>query len=144
MPVKMITVDEKDDNIRVDRWFARHYPELKNGQLQRLIRGKNIRVNGAKTSADTRLHTGDILRVPPMEVSEKSNLPRRLSKADIEFMQSLVIHKDDDVIVLNKPSGIAVQGGSGQARHIDGMLDALRFEKEEKPCYHNTSFRQNA
>lgn len=129
----MITVDEKDDNIRVDRWFARHYPELKNGQLQRLIRGKNIRVNGAKTSADTRLHTGDILRVPPMEVSEKSNLPRRLSKADIEFMQSLVIHKDDDVIVLNKPSGIAVQGGSGQARHIDGMLDALRFEKEEKP-----------
>ena len=133
MPVKMITVDEKDDNIRVDRWFARHYPELKNGQLQRLIRGKNIRVNGAKTSADTRLHTGDILRVPPMDVSEKSNLPRRLSKADIEFMQSLVIHKDDDVIVLNKPSGIAVQGGSGQARHIDGMLDALRFEKEEKP-----------
>ena len=129
----MITVDEKDDNIRVDRWFARHYPELKNGQLQRLIRGKNIRVNGAKTSADTRLHAGDILRVPPMEVSEKSNLPRRLSKADIEFMQSLVIHKDDDVIVLNKPSGIAVQGGSGQARHIDGMLDALRFEKEEKP-----------
>ena len=133
MPVKMITVDEKDDNIRVDRCVARHYPELKNGQLQRLIRGKNIRVNGAKTSADTRLHTGDILRVPPMEVSEKSNLPRRLSKADIEFMQSLVIHKDDDVIVLNKPSGIAVQGGSGQARHIDGMLDALRFEKEEKP-----------
>ncbi len=133
MPVKMITVDEKDDNIRLDRWFARHYPELKNGQLQRLIRGKNIRVNGAKTSADTRLHTGDILRVPPMEVSEKSNLPRRLSKADIEFMQSLVIHKDDDVIVLNKPSGIAVQGGSGQARHIDGMLDALRFEKDEKP-----------
>ena len=133
MPVKMITVDEKDDNIRLDRWFARHYPELKNGQLQRLIRGKNIRVNGAKTSADTRLHTGDILRVPPMDVSEKSNLPRRLSKADIEFMQSLVIHKDDDVIVLNKPSGIAVQGGSGQARHIDGMLDALRFEKDEKP-----------
>ena len=129
----MITVDEKDDNVRVDRWFARHYPDLKNGQLQRLIRGKNIRVNGAKTSADTRLHVGDVLRVPPMEVSEKNNLPRRLSKADIEFMQSLVIHKDDDVIVLNKPAGIAVQGGSGQTRHIDGMLDALRFEKDEKP-----------
>ncbi len=133
MPVKMITVDEKDDNIRLDRWFARHYPDLKNGQLQRLIRGKNIRVNGAKTTADTRLHTGDILRVPPLEVSEKNNLPRRLSKADIDFMQSLVIYKDDDVIALNKPSGIAVQGGSGQTRHIDGMLDALRFEKEEKP-----------
>lgn len=129
----MITVEEKDDNIRVDRWFARHYPDLKNGALQRMIRGKNIRLNGAKTTAGDRVHTGDVLRVPPMEVSEKNNLPRHLSKADITFMQSLVIYKDEDVIVLNKPSGIAVQGGSGTIRHIDGMLDALRFEKDEKP-----------
>lgn len=133
MPVQMITVDEKDDNIRVDRWFARHYPDLKNGMLQRLIRGKNIRVNGAKTSTDMRLKAGDILRVPPLDVSQKNNLPRRLSKADIDFMRSLVIYKDADVIVLNKPAGIAVQGGSGQVRHIDGLLDALRFEKDEKP-----------
>lgn len=129
----MITVDETDDNIRVDRWFSRHYPDLKNGALQRLIRAKNIRVNGIKTSADARLKAGDVLRVPPLTVSAKNNLPRRLSKADAEFMQSLVIYKDEDVIALNKPSGIAVQGGSGQTRHIDGLLDALRFGKEEKP-----------
>lgn len=131
--VKMVTVSEKDDGIRLDRWFSRYYPALKNGQLQRLIRGKNIRVNGAKTSADTRLQAGDELRIPPMEISEKSNLPKKLSKADVEFMQSLVIYKDDDVIVLNKPAGIAVQGGTNTTRHIDGMLDALRFEKDEKP-----------
>lgn len=133
MTVKMITVEEKDDGARVDRWFARYYPDLKNGQLQRLLRGKNIKVNGAKATADQRLKTGDVLRVPPLDVSEKSNLPRHLTKSDIDFMQSLVIYKDEDVIALNKPSGIAVQGGSGQTRHIDGMLDALRFEKDEKP-----------
>ncbi len=131
--VKLITVAKQDDAIRLDRWFARHYPALKNGQLQRLIRGKNIRVNQAKTTADYRLKEGDIIRIPPLTVGEKDNLPRDLSKADIEFMQSLVIYKDENVIVLNKPAGISVQGGSKTERHIDGMLDALRFGKSEKP-----------
>lgn len=131
--VQMVTIQEKDDDIRVDRWFSRYYPDLKNGQLQRLIRAKNIKVNGAKTAADARLHAGDILRVPPMDVSPKADLPRDLSDDDIKFMQGLVIHKDDDVIVLNKPSGLAVQGGSKTERHIDGMLDALRFEKTDRP-----------
>ncbi len=131
--VKLVTVTKQDDAIRLDRWFARHYPALKNGQLQRLIRGKNIRVNQAKTTADYRLKEGDVIRIPPLTIGEKDNLPRDLSKADIELMQSLVIYKDDNVIVLNKPAGLAVQGGSKTERHIDGMLDALRFGKDEKP-----------
>ncbi|MBR4932792.1 MAG: RluA family pseudouridine synthase [Alphaproteobacteria bacterium] len=131
--VQLVKVAQKDSDIRLDRWFARHYPDLKNGQLQRLIRGKNIRVNGAKTTADYRLKTDDEIRIPPLSVNEKKDLPRDLSKADIEFMQSLVIYKDESVIVLNKPSGIAVQGGSKTERHIDGMLDALRFGLDEKP-----------
>jgi len=133
MPVQFIQVKSQDDGIRLDRWFARHYPELKNGQLQRLLRGKNIRVNGKKATTAQHLSVGDEIRVPPLTVSEKSNLPRDLSKADIDFMKSLVIYKDEDVIVLNKPAGLAVQGGSKTERHIDGMLDALRFEKDEKP-----------
>lgn len=133
MAVQFVQVKAQDDNIRLDRWFARHYPELKNGQLQRLLRGKNIRVNGKKAVSAQRLLTGDEIRIPPLTVSEKSNLPRDLSKADIEFMKSLVIYKDEDVIILNKPAGLAVQGGSKTERHIDGMLDALRFEKDEKP-----------
>ncbi len=131
--VQQVPVQEKDDGVRLDRWFSRYYPALKNGQLQRLLRGKNIRVNQAKATADQRLKAGDILRIPPLNVSEKKDLPRDLSKADIEFMRSLVIHKDSDVIVLNKPCGLAVQGGSKTERHVDGMLDALRFEKDEKP-----------
>lgn len=131
--VQLVTVEKQDNSIRLDRWFARHYPALKNGQLQRLIRGKNIRVNQLKTTADYRLKTGDIIRIPPLEVSPKNNLARDLSKADMEFMQSLVIYKDESVLVLNKPAGLAVQGGTKTERHIDGMLDALRFEKNEKP-----------
>ena len=133
MPVQLIQVKAQDDNIRLDRWFARHYPDLKNGQLQRLLRGKNIRVNGKKAISAQHLMTGDEIRVPPLTVSEKSNLPRDLSRADIDFMKSLVIYKDKDIIALNKPAGLAVQGGSKTERHIDGMLDALRFEVEEKP-----------
>lgn len=131
--VQFVTIQAQDENIRLDRWFSRHYPELKNGQIQRLIRGKNIKVNGAKTSTDYRLQIGDEIRIPPINIEEKSDKPRDLSKADIEFMRSLVIYKDEDVIVLNKPFGIAVQGGTKTERHIDGMLDALRFEKQEKP-----------
>lgn len=133
MAVQFITVKPQDNDIRLDRWFARHFPELKNGQLQRLLRGKNIRVNGKKATSAQHLAAGDEIRVPPLMVSEKSDLPRDISKADSEFMQSLVIYRDDDVIVLNKPAGIAVQGGSKTTRHIDGLLDALRFGLDEKP-----------
>ena len=133
MGVQLVKVLEKDEGIRLDRWFSRYYPDLKNGQLQRLLRAKNIRVNGKKVTADTRLNIGDEIRIPPLTVSEKTDQPRDLSKADIAFMRDLVIYKDDAVIVLNKPAGLAVQGGSKTERHIDGLLDALRFEKDERP-----------
>lgn len=133
MAVQFVKVNAQDDDIRLDRWFARHYPTLKNGQLQRLLRAKNIKVNNQKATASQHLSVGDEIRIPPLTVSEKSDLPRDLSKADIQFMKSLVLYKDKDVIVLNKPAGIAVQGGSKTERHIDGLLDALRFELDEKP-----------
>ncbi len=131
--VQTITVELKDTDTRLDRWFHRYYPDLKNGQLQRLIRAKNIKVNNAKTSTDYRLTAGDMIRIPPMEISEKVDVIRDISKAEIAFMKSLVVYKDNDVIVLNKPSGIAVQGGTKTERHIDGMLDALRFDADSRP-----------
>ena len=133
MAVQFVKVTAQDDDIRLDRWFTRHYPTLKNGQLQRLLRAKNIKVNNQKATASQHLSVGDEIRIPPLTVSEKSDLPRDLSKADVQFMKSLVLYKDKDVIVLNKPAGIAVQGGSKTERHIDGLLDALRFELDEKP-----------
>lgn len=131
--VQLKTITRQDDGIRLDRWFARHYPDLKNGQLQRLLRAKNIRVNNQKATANQRLNADDELRIPPLAVSEKENAPRDLTKADAAFMQDIVLYKDADVIVINKPAGIAVQGGTKTERHIDGLLDALRFGLPEKP-----------
>ena len=131
--VQFLSVDQKDDDIRLDRWFQRHYPELKHGMLERLIKNKNIKLNKQKTTAGTHIHTGDEIRVPPLDCPEHKDQPVRLSKSDIQLMQDLVIYKDDAMIVLNKPAGLAVQGGSKTTRHIDGLLDALRFDKDEKP-----------
>lgn len=133
--VQFIKVQKEDDGIRLDRWFSRHFSQIKNGQIQKLVRSKNIKVNGQKTSTDYRLNVGDEIRVPPIQIEADVDRTqaRNLSKADIEFMKSLVIYKDEDVIVLNKPAGLAVQGGTKTTRHIDGLLDALRFDKQEKP-----------
>ena len=131
--VEFALVDEKDDDIRLDRWFQRHYSDLKHGMLERLIKNKNIKLNKAKTTAGTHVHTGDEIRIPPLEAPKKQDTPLRLSKKDIQMMQKLVIYKDDEIIILNKPAGLAVQGGTKTTHHIDGLLDALRFEKDEKP-----------
>jgi len=131
--VEIITVQEKDDDIRLDRWFSRYYPNLKHGMLERLIKNKNIRVNKVRATAGQHVLTGDEIRIPPLEISRKNEAPVRLKKSDIAFMENMVLYKDDAMIILNKPAGLAVQGGSKTTRHIDGMLDALRFEKEERP-----------
>ncbi len=133
MPEKVILshVEEKDSDIRLDRWFKRYYPGLRHGALERLLRGKNIRVNGKKATADQHLKTGDEIRIPPFD-EEKMHINRDVSEKDAAFIRSLVIYKDKDVIVLNKPAGLAVQGGSKTERHIDGMLDALS-EGGERP-----------
>ena len=131
--VEFVLVTDNDNDIRLDRWFQRHYPDLKHGMLERLIKNKNIKLNKAKTTAGTHVHTGDEIRIPPLDISKREDSPLKLSKKDIQSMQKIVIYKDDDIIVLNKPAGLAVQGGSKTTRHVDGLLDALRFEKNEKP-----------
>ena len=131
--VRFVTVEQKDDDIRLDRWFNRYYPNLKNGMLQRLLRAKNIRVNMTKATTNQRLKGGDVVRIPPLDIDPKPKEQRTVSATDTAFIQSLIIYKDNDVIVLNKPAGIAVQGGSKTTRHIDGMLDALKFDSNERP-----------
>ena len=133
--VAFVIVQEKDTGARLDRWFKRYYPALSHGALEKMLRGKNIRVNGSKATADLRLKTGDEIRVPPMpEVVEKQKTA--LSETDIKFMQSLVIYKDKDVIVINKPAGLAVQGGTKTTRHVDGLSEALRFGGEKPRLVH--------
>ena len=131
--VEIVTVQEKDNDIRLDRWFSRHYPDLKHGMLERLIKNKNIRVNKARTMASQHVLTGDEIRIPPLDVAAKKETPAHLKKSDVELMKNMVLYKDDAMFILNKPAGLAVQGGSKTTRHIDSMLDALRFDKDEKP-----------
>ena len=137
--VSQVEVVEDDDGVRVDRWFKRHYPMLARGRLEKLLRKGQIRVDGGRVKTNTRLEAGQSVRVPPFgaenilrEMPKKVSKPT-YSKEDAAFVQSLVLYKDASLIVLNKPSGLAVQGGTKTERHLDGMLDGLKFDLPDRP-----------
>lgn len=131
--VQLIKIKTEDDGIRLNRWFLKYYPGLSLGRLQKLLRTKQIKVEGARVEANTRLIAGQEIRVPPLDNEKKEIIHTNVSQQDTKFISDMVIYKDDNIIVLNKPSGLAVQGGTNTTRHIDGMLDALKFGLEEKP-----------
>ena len=134
--VAQIAVAGDEDGIRLDRWFKRHYPALTHGRLEKLLRTGQVRGDGARAKANARLAAGQTVRVPPLgaEIERPAPKPERaLSDKDARFVRDLVIHKDKSVLVLNKPAGLAVQGGTKTERHLDGMLDALTFEAAERP-----------
>ena len=127
-------VKAEDDGMRLNRWFMKYYPNLTLGRLQKLLRTKQIKVDGKRAETSLKLAAGSEVRVPPMDEQPETGANRsEISRRDAEFILSLVIYKDDNIIVLNKPSGLAVQGGTNTSRHVDGMLEALRFELNEKP-----------
>ncbi len=133
--IKTVTADEAD--MRLDRWFRAHYPQLPTTALQKLLRKGQVRLDGKRVKANVRVAGGQKVRVPPLPDlpprPERKGERKGISAADAAFVQSLVIHKDPAIIVLNKPPGLAVQGGSKTTRHIDGMLEGLKFEKPERP-----------
>lgn len=131
--VELIKIKTEDDGIRLNRWFLKYYPGLSLGRLQKLLRTKQIKVDGAKAEANARLVAGQEIRVPPLDNEKKEIIHTNVSQQDTKFIADMVIYKDEHIIVLNKPSGLAVQGGTNTTRHIDGMLDALKFGLEEKP-----------
>jgi 23S rRNA pseudouridine955/2504/2580 synthase len=134
--VQLRAVSDDEAGLRLDRWFQRHFPELSHGALQKLLRTVQVRVDGKRAEGRDRVESGQAIRLPPSVMSAPPPKPReapRLSDRDAAEIQRLVIHRDEQVIVLNKPPGLAVQGGSGTEKHIDGMLDALRFGYEDRP-----------
>ncbi|HEX6959665.1 MAG TPA: RluA family pseudouridine synthase [Ferrovibrio sp.] len=135
MPVETRTVADDEADLRLDRWFRRHYPALQHGRLEKLLRTGQIRVDGRRAKSNQRLMPGQVVRIPPGLPEENSApaRPRAVSEDDARFVRSLVIYRDADVIALNKPPGLAVQGGTRTTRHLDAMLDALRFESPERP-----------
>src|SRR5436190_2201045 len=130
-----ITVAGEDGSVRLDRWFKRHYPALGHGHLEKLLRTGRIRVDGKRARASDRVAPGQAIRIPPFGEMAASAPPgpREISPSDAALLQAAVLHRDDAVIVLNKPPGLPVQGGSGTERHLDGLLDALRFGSDVRP-----------
>lgn len=131
--VSIVKIKPEDDGIRLNRWFLREYPALSLSRLQKLLRTKQIKVDGKKAETSTRLAAGQELRLPPLDNEKAAIDDKKISAKDIEYIRSMVIFKDKNIIVLNKPSGLAVQGGTNTTRHIDGLLDALMFENNERP-----------
>lgn len=131
--VRNLTVEAAEDGVRLDRWFRRRWPHLSQGQLQKLARSGQIRVDGGRAKADTRLRAGAQVRVPPLPEAGPPAAPREtLSAEDKVFVRRLVLYEDDEVLVLNKPAGLAVQGGTKTHLHIDRLLGAWG-EGTERP-----------
>ncbi|CUH59344.1 pseudouridine synthase [Thalassobacter stenotrophicus] len=131
--VQHITVGDEDGDQRLDRWLRRIFPQVSQGQIEKMCRKGDLRVDKGRVKANTRLDVGQVVRIPPLPDAPAPQYTRQVSRADAEMIQSCVIYRDADVIVLNKPSGLAVQGGSGQARHVDGLASALMYERDEPP-----------
>jgi 23S rRNA pseudouridine955/2504/2580 synthase len=132
-----VTVTDQDGESRLDRWFRRHYPGLGHGNLEKLLRTGQVRVDGRRAKSGDRVSPGMAIRVPPLGTpsaeAAAAETPPRARPQDEALLRDLVIHRDEHAIVLNKPAGLAVQGGSNTVRHVDGMLDGLCFDGTERP-----------
>jgi 23S rRNA pseudouridine955/2504/2580 synthase len=122
--VRTLYVDNGEDGVRVDRWFKRRWPHLNHIQLNKLFRSGQVRVDGSRVKADTKLAAGAQVRVPPLPDAPDPDAKQELSKRDIAFAKSLVLYEDEEVLALNKPAGLAVQGGTKTTHHIDKLLSA--------------------
>jgi 23S rRNA pseudouridine955/2504/2580 synthase len=136
--VQQIEIKQEDADQRLDRWFKRHFPTLGHGRLEKLLRTGQVRLDGKRAKAGDRVEAGQVVRVPPLgEAPERSpDQPRRPRASDAGWaktLQKAVLYKDDDVLVIDKPAGLAVQGGSGLSTSVDDLLDALQFDAKERP-----------
>lgn len=138
--VETIEVAEREAGMRLDRWFRVHFPEITHGYLQKLLRSGQVRVNAKRVEAKERLEAGAQIRVPKAARTPREGSPAAkaaaapsASKTDRDLIESMILFEDDDVLVLNKPFGIAVQGGTGTRRHIDGILAGMADRFGDRP-----------
>ena len=123
--VRNIAVDPGEDGVRLDRWFRRRWPHVSQIQIQKLARSGQIRVDGSRAKPDQRLSAGATIRVPPLpDAAKPGDKKPGLDPRDIAYAKSLVIYEDEEVLVLNKPAGLAVQGGTKTLKHVDRLLSA--------------------
>jgi len=123
--VQKITVKQTDTGSRLDRWFKRQFPHIPHGKVEKLLRTGQLRVDGKRAKGNARIEGGQIIRIPPLPEPSQVKKTAPVNQRDVAYMRSMIIYEDADIIALNKPHGIAVQGGTGTTRHIDGLLPAL-------------------
>lgn len=134
--VQLVTVAKGDGDQRLDRWFRRLFPHVSQGRIEKMCRKGEIRVDGGRVKASSRVEEGQEVRIPPLpEPDDRAPAPAqpRVSDADARMIREAVIYRDEHIIALNKPPGLPTQGGSKQTRHVDGLAEALTFGFEEKP-----------
>ncbi len=133
--VQTVVVTADENNMRVDRFLEARFPGLSFSHIQRIVRKGELRVNGKRADSKDRLEAGQSVRIPPLRL-DTPKVAGALSEAEektLAALKAMTIYEDDDVLVLNKPAGLAVQGGSGTTRHVDQMLEVMRDGKGQKP-----------
>jgi len=137
--VRHLTVAPADAEMRLDRWFHREFPHIGHGQLSKLLRTGQIRLDGKRCKGGERLVAGQSVRLPPLPAEgERGEQPPsrpawQPSASELDDLVQRVIHMDHHVLVIDKPAGLAVQGGTATEKHLDAMLDGLRFDAAERP-----------
>jgi 23S rRNA pseudouridine955/2504/2580 synthase len=129
----VVTVDE--NNMRVDRFLEARFPGLSFSHIQRIVRKGELRVNGKRADSKDRLSEGQSIRIPPLRLDapKVAGVLSEAAQKTFDALKAMTLFEDDDVLVLNKPAGLAVQGGSGTTRHVDQMLEVMRDAKGQKP-----------
>jgi 23S rRNA pseudouridine955/2504/2580 synthase len=134
--VRFLTVTEDEAGSRLDRFLKRHFPQLTQGAIEKLCRTGQVRIDKGRAKGADHVAPGQVVRVPPLPdtPAPAPDRPVGISAADAKMIQDCVLWKDEHLIILNKPPGLASQGGSGQGeRHVDGLCEALKFGYKDKP-----------
>jgi len=133
--VQAVTVSVDESNMRVDRFLEARFPGLSFSHIQRIVRKGELRVNGKRVDSKDRLEAGQSVRIPPLKLDapKKSSGLSEAEEKNLAALRDMILFEDDDLMVLNKPAGLAVQGGSGTTRHVDQMLEVMRDSKGQKP-----------
>jgi 23S rRNA pseudouridine955/2504/2580 synthase len=139
--LETIVVSERDGGQRLDRWFRQHFPDVSQAYLQKLLRSGQVRIDGKRVEAKERVEAGAQIRVPKVVRLPKKENPvlqaamkaAGAPKADRDAIEAMILYEDDKVLVLNKPFGLSVQGGTGTRHHIDGMLAGMVDRFGDRP-----------
>jgi 23S rRNA pseudouridine955/2504/2580 synthase len=134
--VQTVVVTPDENNMRVDRFLESRFPGLSFSHIQRIVRKGELRVNGKRADSKDRIEEGQSIRIPPLKLDAPKAAPGSLSEAatkTLHALKDMILYEDADVMVLNKPAGLAVQGGSGITRNVDDMLEVMRDAKGQKP-----------